>query len=109
MTFENWPPCQASGELARLLGAQLRARDRLRVALADRVRVPGVGLVAAGDHDGRQRRARASSSQVSNGARARDGVERVGDRLGVLVGGEPLVQDPGRSSRASARARSGSP
>ena len=71
MTAESWLPCQASGELPGSSERSSRAGDRLGVALADRVRVLGVGLVAAGDDDRRERRARASSAQCLERARAR--------------------------------------
>ena len=66
---DSWPPCQASGERWRafLLDEQLRAGDRLRVAFADRERMAGVGLVAAGDDDRRHRRSRRSCGELSNG------------------------------------------
>ena len=76
---------------ALVLRAQLGARDRLGVALADRVRVLRVGLVAA-RHDDRRERQLGELRPCLERARARHGAQRVGDRLRVLVGAEPLAQ-----------------
>ena len=88
----------------RLLETQLGAGDLARVALADRVRVAGVGLVAARPPR-RGQRELAQLVPVLERARARHRPQRVGDRLGVLVRGQALAQHLGRPSRASARGR----
>ena len=53
MTFDSRPPCQASGELPSSSTTSRPARQQLGVGLAERERVAGVGLVAAGDDDRR--------------------------------------------------------
>src|SRR3954451_19584369 len=70
---------------ARLLRDELGAGDLGRVALARRVRMLRVDLVAAGDDHG----ARPEGVQVAPGlerARARNGLEGIGERIGVLMG-----------------------
>ena len=67
MTFETCAPCQASGEAPSSSVTSRAPRDRLGVALADRVRVLGVDLVAAGDDDRRRVDRARGRSQSSNG------------------------------------------
>ena len=67
ITFESWLPCQASGELPGSSEQQPRARDPLRVGLADRVR-DGRGRRRRGWRPPRSApRSAASSSHASNG------------------------------------------
>src|SRR3712207_8140085 len=51
-----------------------------------------IGLVAARDHDRRQLELGQLLPRLE-GARARDLLQRVGHRVRVLVGGQPLAQD----------------
>ena len=92
MTFESWPPCQASGDWPSSSTRSSAPGIALRVLLADRERVAGVGLVAARDHDRRRADPR-QRVERSEGLRARDAPQRVGDRLRVLVARQPLAHD----------------
>ena len=108
ITFESWPPCQASGELPGSSERSSRARDRLRVALADRVRVLGVDLVAAGHDDGRDVDRGAARPTPRTGASAAPRAARRPPRRGAR-GRRAAGAARGRSSPATARARCGSP
>jgi hypothetical protein len=91
MTLDSWPPCQASGAAALGLDLQAGARDAGGVVLPHPQRVAGIGLVAVGHDDGRD----ADPGEVGHvvGRRARDLLQRVGDRVLVAMGAHPLAQD----------------
>ena len=106
ITFESWPPCQASGERPGSSDDEPRAGDPRRVALADaRSGCPGSASSRLGHDDGRRRRCARSSSQRSNGRERGTARSASATRVGVLVGGQALAQDRRAPSRATARAR----
>ena len=105
ITCESWPPCQASGELARLLATQLARRGSPpRSARRSRSGCSGSASSRLATTTVAAASSAASSSHASNGARARHGAQRVGDRVGVLVGATAAGAGPVRPCRASARA-----
>ena len=105
ITLETCAPCQASGEAPGLLGDQPGVRDRLGVALAGRVRVLGVDLVAAGDDDRRRLDRAAARPRPRTGASAARPAARRPAPPGAR-GRRAAGAGRGRSSRATSRARS---
>ncbi len=95
ITFESCPPCQAVGETGgSASGSTISRAPGICAAQASPTASgwPGSSLVAAG-HDDRRDGDRAERAERLEGPRAGHGFQRVGDRLGVLVGPEALAQD----------------
>ena len=114
MTFDSRPPCHASGDLPSSSTTSRPLRQQLRVGLAERERVAGVRLVAAGD-DHRRALDLLERVQILERPRARDRAQRVGDGVEVLVARDALAHErrdrlaPGLRQALDARTPRGTP